>query len=124
MAQENERAVDVVSAFYSAAAAGDMDGMFAHIGDDLEIHEPPFLPYGRSYYGREGFMEVQAAAMALLDVSTLKIEYVFGGGDRAAAVVGFALTNGKRTTVIEEWQVRDGKIRWGRVFWFNPEALG
>jgi hypothetical protein len=40
-----------------------------------------------------------------------------------AAVINVGLINGKRSTVIEEWQVRDGKIRFARAYWFDPSAL-
>jgi hypothetical protein len=97
--------------------------VFARIGDDLELHEPPILPYGRVYRGHDGFREIHAAATAILDLSTLSLDYLFGDEERVCAVVSLGLVNRNRTTILEEWQVRDGRTRWGRVFRFTPEAI-
>jgi ketosteroid isomerase-like protein len=44
-------AVETIQAMYDAARAGDFDGFFAHLGDDIVLEEPDFLPYGGTYQG-------------------------------------------------------------------------
>jgi hypothetical protein len=59
----------------------------------------------------------------LISLWCRSLEYLFGDDERAAAVINVGLTNGKRTTILEGWKVFDGKIRFGRVYWFDPSVL-
>ncbi|MHB8690515.1 MAG: nuclear transport factor 2 family protein [Solirubrobacteraceae bacterium] len=111
----------IVRDMYQSAIDGDFEKFLSYVEDDFELEEPPFLPYGGTYNGRDGFQALFAKATELLDFPTLAIDYVFGEGERACAVISCNLkTSGERRTILEEWIVRDGKVRWGRVYWFNP----
>jgi ketosteroid isomerase-like protein len=116
-------ALEVVSEMYEAAVQGNIEGVQATVGDDFELHEPTYLPYAGVFHGPAGFKAELEAGGKLVDVPAVKLQYLFGDGERVAGVVDVPLKNGKRTIVLEEWHVRDGKIRYGRAFWFNPSAL-
>jgi ketosteroid isomerase-like protein len=116
-------ALEVVSEMYEAASQGNIEGMQATVGEDFELHEPTYLPWRGVYHGPAGFREELVAGGKLVDVPSVKLEYLFGDDERVAAVIDVGLINGKRSTVIEEWQVRDGKIRFGRAYWFDPSIL-
>jgi ketosteroid isomerase-like protein len=117
------RSATIVRAMYQSAIDGDMATFLGYVEDDFELEEPPFLPYGGVYRGRAGMQALFAKATEILDFPTLEIEYVFGEGERACAVISCELiTTGHRRTILEEWIVRDGKVRWGRVYWFDPST--
>ena len=111
----------VVRDMYQAAIDGRMAECLSYIDDEFRLEEPPFLPYGGTYEGPAGFQALFAKATELLDFPTLEIGYVFGERERACAVISCNLkTTGERRTILEEWIVRDGRLLWGRVYWFNP----
>lgn len=121
MTQTNSEAAEVVRAMYAAALAGDFDGFFDRISDDLVLEEPAFLPYGGTFHGHAGMQEVLAGAQQVLDYSTMKIVEAFGDGHSATVVVEVnLLADGTSRVILEHWKVRDDQVRWGRVYWFDP----
>ena len=116
-------ALEVVSEMYEASFQGNIEGVLATVGEDFEFHQPTYLPYAGVYRGPAGFREELEVGGKLVDIPSVKLQYVFGDDERVAGVVDVGLKNGKRSTIIEEWQVRDGKIRFGRAYWFDPRAL-
>jgi ketosteroid isomerase-like protein len=113
----------IVRGMYQSAIDGDIATFLGYVEEDFELEEPPFLPYGGTYRGPTGMQSLFAKATEILDFPTLEIEYVFGEGERACAVISCELTTtGQRRTILEEWIVREGKVRWGRVYWFDPST--
>ncbi|TAM67307.1 nuclear transport factor 2 family protein [Mycobacterium sp.] len=112
---------DAIRAMYEAALAGDTDGFFGYVHDDLELFEPPCLPYGKTYRGKAGFAELFHAATQVLDLPTMTIESVISEGESVAAVISCNLLHtGATATILEQWTVRDGQVIWGRVYWHDP----
>lgn len=117
-------AAGTIRDMYEAAINGDLEKFFGYLADDFVLEEPPYLAYGGTYNGRAGFAELFAAATAVIDLSTIEIDYVFGDEERACAGVTCAVVGTKiRASIVEEWIVRDGSVRWGRVFWFDPSVI-
>lgn len=124
MTARTTSAADTIRDMYEAAINGDLEKFFGHIADDFVLEEPPYLAYGGTYKGREGFAEVFAAATAVVDLSSLEIDYVVGDEERACAGITCAVVGTKvRASIVEEWIVRDGSVRWGRVLWFDPGVI-
>jgi ketosteroid isomerase-like protein len=124
MTAHTTSAADTIREMYEAAINGDLEKFFGYIADDFVLEEPPYLAYGGTYSGREGFAELVTAATAVIDLSSLAIDYVFGDEERACARITCAVVGTKvRTPIVEEWIVRDGSVRWGRVFWFDPGVI-
>lgn len=121
MTQTNSAAAELVRAMYTAGLTGDFDGFFDRIGDDLVLEEPAFLPYGGTFHGHAGMQEVLSGAQQVLDYSTMRIVEAFGEGLNATVVVEVnLLTDGSPRVILEHWKIRDGQVRWGRVYWFDP----
>lgn len=119
-----DSAADTIRSMYEAAVEGDQEKFFGYIADDFVLEEPPYLSYGRTYRGPEGFAELFAAATSVIDLSTLDIVYVVGDGERAcAAITCDVVGTDARASIIEEWIVRDGSVVWGRVYWFDPSVI-
>lgn len=124
MTIRSDSAPETIRKMYEAAVSGDQDEFFSYIAEDFVLEEPPYLPYGRTYCGAQGFAELFVAATAVIDLSTLQVEYVFGDDERACASITCAVTGTDiRPSILEEWIVNDGRVRWGRVFWFDPRIL-
>ena len=118
------RSGDVVRAMYEAALAGDTDAFYGYVHDDLELFEPPCLPYGKIYRGKSGFGELFQAATQVLNLPTMKIESIISQGESVAAVITCDLLHsGANATILEQWTVRDGQVVWGRVYWHDPTLV-
>jgi len=117
-------AAHTIRSMYQAAIDGDQEKFFGYVADDFVLEEPPYLSYGGTYRGREGFAELFVAATAVIDLSTLEIVYVLGDDERACAAITCAVVGTDvRASILEEWIVRDGSVRWGRVYWFDPSVV-
>jgi hypothetical protein len=115
---------ETIRGWYQAAIDGDYASFTGMVSDHLELHEPPFLPYGKVFHGLAGFQELFAEAAKILDLTSLAIESVNAQDNTAWAVVTVNLLHsGERATIAEQWRLEDGKVVWGRVYWFNPERL-
>lgn len=124
MEANTRTSVDVVRDMYQAALDGDVETVLASVAEDFVLFEPPFLPYGGTFEGVAGLQRLLAEATQILELPTMTLEYVFGEGERVCAVITCDLRDGgQRATVLEEWIVRDGKISWGRVYWFDPTLV-
>jgi uncharacterized protein len=100
------------------AIAGDPSKLLAALHPEVVVREPAYLPYGGEYHGPDGFLELQAKAGEILDVSSLEITDAIGEGDRVVLRMT-ARFNGApgEVTLTEHWLVRDGKIVDIEVFW-------
>src|SRR5258707_6760829 len=116
-------ALEVVSEMYEAAFQGNIEAMQATVGEDFEFHQPTYLPHAGVFRGPAGFKAEMEAGGKWVDVPSVKLLYLFGDDERVAGVVDVGLKNGKRSTVLEEWQVPDGEIRFARAYWVFPNKL-
>jgi ketosteroid isomerase-like protein len=113
--------VATVQAIYAAFAARDLDGMLAHVADDVEV-----VPVGTArrigrtdpYRGHAGLREYFADAEELWDELTLHPEDVRATID-SVVVFGFvdARVGGRtiRRRVVWTWKLRGGKVAVLRV---------
>ena len=114
-------AAQVVGEMYRANIEGRFEDGLSYVADDIRVEQQSFLPYGGTYEGIAEFQTLLARVGEVLDFNTVDVEYIFGDAERACAVVsGNLRASGERRTFIEEWAVRDGKVFWGRIYWFNP----
>jgi hypothetical protein len=114
-------AAQVVGEMYRANLEGRFEDALSYVADDIRVEEPPFLPFGGTYEGLPEFQRLIAIIGDTLDFQTIDVERIFGDAERACAVVSCNLqASGVRRTFIEEWAVRDGKVFWARIYWFDP----
>src|SRR5258705_748786 len=97
-------ALEVVSEMYEAAFQGNIEGLQATVSEDFEFHQPTYLPHAGVFRGPAGFKAEMEAGGKWVDVPSVKLLYLFGDDERVAGVVDVGLKNGKRSTVLEEWQ--------------------
>ena len=108
---QTEASQALMERLYGSAIKGDFEDVLACLSDDLVVNEPPFLPYGRVYRGREGFGELIANVTQALDVSKMIIDRYVSQGDRVIGIIRMPdLRTGEHIVLAEESLIRDGKV--------------
>jgi ketosteroid isomerase-like protein len=119
---EQNRAV--VEAMFAAANDGDFEGVFSLLSDDVRVIEPLFMPFGKTYYGKDEFIGLAQVLPNYLDVSSITVHHTIADGDRVAACVGIKdVATGELTQFIEQFTLKDGKIVENRVFYHDAGSL-
>ena len=117
--QQTEQTRQVVSAIHAASAKGDLDAERQLFSPDLVIEEPPYLPYGGTFHGYDGFIALATQAIKFVDFSSLVLESLTVEGNLAFAVVRVRLLTGTEVIATEQWQVEDGRAVHCRISWFD-----
>ncbi len=130
-----KRPIDVVTAFYDAISASDVDTIVStiddHFADDVAIEWPPSLPHG----GRiEGARKLRAIFAGIADpdapagAKNLKLIRAIGDGDDVVAWIGFEWRhpgddNGTPNEALEKWTFANGSVSEIRAFYWNTDAI-
>ena len=118
---EQNRAV--VLGMFEAASRSDVEGVFSFLADDVTVIEPQFMPFGKVYHGKEGFLELAQYLPNYFNLPSITVHYTIADGDRVAAFVSMADITGEPTRFIEQFTVKDGKIIENRMFYNNAGTL-
>lgn len=103
-----------------AAVRGEADAFLGLLHPQIEVHEPPYLPYGGHYRGVDSVLPVIAEAAKVVDFATLNLQSIIADDEQVAVVETANLTGSdQQVKVIEYWQLEDGLIRQIDVFWSN-----
>lgn len=114
---------DLVVGALEAAQAGDMETFMAALHPEIEVLEPDYLPYGGTYRGHDGFLELLGKATALVDLPTMEILSAISDEERTVLLMKIKLlSNGDERYITEHWRIEDGLVREVRVFWFGLPA--
>lgn len=85
--------VETVRSIYALARAGDWDGVEQLLSPDLVIHEPPSLPFGGEWRGRDALRRLFAAVMGLWDAPSVETETIVGDDAHVVALLRFTMTS-------------------------------
>ena len=116
---QTEETRRVVQAIHAAAASGDIDKERRLFSPNLVIEEPPYLPYGGTYHGYDGFLELASRAVEFVDFSSLVLESLTVEGSLAFSVVRARLFSGPEFIATEQWRVENGLAVHCRISWFD-----
>ncbi|WP_369374564.1 nuclear transport factor 2 family protein [Promicromonospora sp. Populi] len=121
----SEQSRAVVLGMFEAANRGDVDGVFSFLSDDeFACIEPSFMPFGGTWSGKDGFLELAGHLPNYLDSSEITVHYTLADGERVAAVVGIKdVATGELLHFLEHFTVKDGKIVENRVFYNDAGTL-
>jgi quinol monooxygenase YgiN len=108
-----------VRAIHSASASGDLEKEKNLFSKNLVIEEPPYLPYGGTFHGYEGFLQLAARAIQFVDFSSLVLESLTVEGNLAFAVIRVRLLSGTEVIATEQWRVENGLATYCRISWFD-----
>lgn len=119
---------EIVTDLYRALGSGDVQGVLAHLAEEVIVTEPLVLPYGGTHRGQMTFVESILGVMMTAAEVNLTSADVFEG---PAGVVGrlqgslVARNTGEQLpiTMIEVHTIRHGVIDQIDVFLQNPEEL-
>jgi hypothetical protein len=117
--QQTEQTRRVVRAIHAASASGDLEKERQLFSPDLVIEEPPYLPYGGTYHGYDGFLRLATHAIQFVDFSSLVLESLTVEGNLAFAVIRVRLLSGTEIIATEQWQVEKGLAVHCRISWFD-----
>ena len=121
LTEQNRR---LMQGIYDAVSAGDLDGVFNRLADDVVIREPEFLPYGGVYRGKEHFGDVVGKIAKTYDMTQIKADYIVADGERVIGVLRMPdLATGEDVLVAEESIIRDGKVVQMTVFVHDAQSL-
>jgi len=117
--QQTEQTRRVVRAIHAASARGDLDQERQLFSPELVIEEPPYLPYGGTYHGYDGFLRLASQAVKFVDFSSLVLDSLTVEGNLAFAVCRVRLLSGAEIIATEQWQVENGLAVHCRISWFD-----
>lgn len=119
-AAENKQ---IVQGAYEAMAGGDARGFLGVLAPEIEIHEPPCLPYGGVHRGQGEVIAFLGQAAAFIAPGKLAVTSLVAEGDTVVATLTLGLKDGTDAEVTEIWRLADGKAVELKVFWFDPTAV-
>ena len=124
MTDLTEQNRQLMQGIYDAVSAGDLDGVFNRLADDVLIREPEFLPYGGEYRGKELFWELVGKIAKTYDMTQIKADYIVADGERVIGVLRMPdLATGEDVLMAEESIIRDGKVVQMTVFVHDAQSL-
>lgn len=124
-ADTTETSRKVLERFYKNIMTGNFEGLLSCLHQDIEIHEPEYLPYGGFYRGIEDtknrlFLE----APKWLDMGAFKIEAIIADGDRVIGMFDTTMVGtGEPLKFAEDCIIRDEKIYKINIFIFDPTPI-
>jgi ketosteroid isomerase-like protein len=108
----------------SVIERNDMDEFASYLSDDLVVHEPPCLPYGGTYRGKEALFNLIPTIAQIIDLSTLEVDHLTADGDRVIAIIRAAgIERGTHVHLAEESRILDGEVVEMRVYCFDHPSL-
>lgn len=115
---------DLMTRMYDSAAKADYDDVFDCLSEDLIVNEPPFLPYGDTYRGHDGFRSLIGKVTQVLDVSQMRVIRMVAEGDRAIGIIEMPdIATGEPILLAEESLIREGKVAEITVYFHEPRTL-
>jgi uncharacterized protein len=120
---KTEASRKVVNAFYEAAYNGDPESAMALCDNNIAVHEPPYLPYGGTYRGLDGFRELGSRIAEYADSSTAEVEYIVAESERVFASIKARDRQGNNLRLVEQLIVNNGQITEITVYYFDPGSI-
>jgi ketosteroid isomerase-like protein len=116
-------------ALYAHLQKGEWDAVETFMADDFVIHEPPSLPYGGEWRGKDALKRLYAHVMAYWDSPHVEWIDLLGGEAHSVALLHFSMTSratGERfsqhVTEVAHFNP-DGKIAEMRIHYFDPAEV-
>jgi hypothetical protein len=79
MSQEN---VEIVRRVYDAFARADLDVVLSYLDPEIELSQPPEMPGGGTYHGREGVVQGVAKWFGAWDDYVVQVQELIDLGDQ------------------------------------------
>jgi uncharacterized protein len=122
---ENLRIVKVMA---ENGILGRWDIVRQYVSDDLVMHVPPSLPFGRDYHGWDGYLQMfKELATFFTGLKSGETNYA-SFGDKVivmSTLSGNVASNGKPISfpITAIWQLKDGKVVDIVPFYYDTKAI-
>jgi SnoaL-like domain len=114
----------IVAAVYRAIAANDRDSFAPLVHPEIEVEQPPWLPYGGTHRGLDAVGEMFLEVLKLIDVSRLEVCSLTAEGDTVwATFVVHSRDHGAPLLLAEEWGLEGERCYRLRVWHFDPRPV-
>lgn len=118
----------VVETFVNAFGEGRLDDALRLLHDEFVVHAAGGVPYSGDYLGAEGFSELIAKILPVLDLTPSPEMQYLVDGDKVALYYRLTFTarasaKSAEMSVAEVFVVRDGLIAELDVFYKDPSAV-
>lgn len=113
---------------YRLAGARDWAAVEARCHPDFTVVEPPSIPYGGAWTGRDALPRVAAAMYAAWADARVEIHEITGGRDWGVVILSLTMTS-KTTgrtftqTICEAGRFEDGLLRELRIHYFDTAEV-
>lgn len=119
---------EIVGAIYARARTGDWASVEELLSPDLVIHEPPSLPFGGEWRGRDALQRLFAKVMGYWDAPNVQIDAIVGDDTHVVALLRFTMTSratGRTFTqnVAEVSVLQGGVVTEMRIHYFDSAEV-
>lgn len=122
--QQGIQTRQVVEDLFRCGKEGDIDRLMELLDENVVVFEPPFLPYGGKYEGRDGFIQLFTLIQEkYFDDSKMQVQYVAVEGPHAVVINHAPGYRGEEVVLAEEMLVRDGKVVEIRIYLHQAPAV-
>lgn len=118
----------VVRRLYGHMFAGEFAKAMNIYAPDVVVYESPSpsIPFGGTYHGTDGVMELFAKITSMLDIRNVNTKTVCASGDDVLALVEISLAKGEETATAffcEHFKVVNEKVQQIRVFLWDNDLI-
>lgn len=116
---------DFVDRLYATCALGDWETVATMLTDDFVAWEADAMPMAGAYRGKEGFQQLFARVMGMVDIVALDRTDLALGNDRAIAVLTMRFADPALAPVelCEMFTFRDGLCCEIKPYYYEPSAF-
>ena len=113
----------VVEELFECGKIADIEGIRALLDENVVVYEPPFLPYGGKYEGRDAFIELFALVQEYFEDTKMTPQYIAVEGPHAVVINHIPGKRGEKVVLAEEMLVKGGKVVEVRIYVHQSPAV-
>jgi ketosteroid isomerase-like protein len=114
----------LIKEFFEAGSRGDFDRVLEIMAPDIVIRQPPFLPYGGTYIGRDAFPALAAKMTQYIDMKNARLVHLVAGPDVSFAVQQVTdIRTGRDCLMCVQMTIRHGQLVETQVFYHEVQSL-
>jgi ketosteroid isomerase-like protein len=125
MSMSPQQITEFVDRLYATCAQGDWDTVGTLLTDDFIAWEADALPMAGAYHGKDGFQQLFAKVMGMVDIIALDRTDLTVGNDRAIAVLTMRFADAalKPVELCEMFTFRDGLCSEIKPYYYDPAVF-
>ena len=113
----------VIEELFRRGKLADIEGIKELLDENIVVYEPPFLPYGGKYEGRDAFIGLFALVQEYFEDTKMTPQYIAVEGPHAVVINHIPGKRGEKVVLAEEALVRGGKVVEMRIYVHQSPAV-